>query len=135
MRQLGGLLVGLYVWTVTTMFGATVVDVVYAAQVPGRATGAQAEVADFLLVLAGLTVLAAIAAVAASWEWTPARWPIVASLAFVVLGLVGPALLLDVVREAETASGVRLGPWLRVGFAGLASLLAFLGPWAYWRKA
>lgn len=138
MRQPGPLLIGLYAWTVTVAFGAILLDVVYASQVRRGSPAAMAEAGDVLLGLAALTVLAAIvavAAIAASWELKPARYLLVASLVVVVASLLTPALLSDVVRDAERALGVRVGPSVRLGEAGLASILAFAGLRASWRSS
>ena len=133
MRQPALYLAGLYAWTVTIAFGAVLLDVVYAAQFPSDATVVPAEVSDFLLGVAALTVLAGIGAIAASWGWKPARYLLVASLLVVVVGLLTPALLSGLARDAESALGVRIGPWVRLGECGLASILAFIGLWESWR--
>jgi hypothetical protein len=134
MRRPRLLLVGLYAWTVTVAFGAALVDVVYAAQMQGDSIVALAEASDFLLGVVLLTVLAAIGAIVASWEWKPSRNLLVASLLVLVAGLLTPALLSDIIRNAEGALGVRVGALVRLGEGGLASILAFIGLWESWRK-
>jgi hypothetical protein len=135
MRQPGPLLVGLYAWTVTVAFGAVLLDIVDATQVPRSSAAVLAEGSDLLLGLASLTVLAGIGAIAASWEWKPARYLVVASLVVVVAAVLTPAVLSDVIQEAERALGVRVGPWVRLGAGGLASILAFVGLRESWRHA
>ena len=116
-------------------FGAVLLDVAYANQVPGNSAVVPAEVSDFLLGVACLTVLAGIGAIAAAWGWTPARYLLVASLVVVVVSLLTPALLSGIIRDAEGALGVRVGPWVRLGEAGLPSILAFVGLRESWRNA
>lgn len=118
MPRLGLLLVGLYAWTVTMAFGVTLVDVVYAAQLSDLSAVIQGEVRDFLLGLTALTLLTATTAVAAAWGWAPARYPVVASLAVLVIGLLTPALLSDAIRDVEGALTLRVGPWVRLGEGG-----------------
>ena len=127
-------LVGIYAWTVTLAFGAAVLDVVYAAQLRGGSTAGAGEAADALLGLTALAVLVGVGAIAASWDRKPAVALLVASLAIILVGLPAAALLAGVVGDVEQASGVRVGPWLRLGGGGLASVLAFAGLWASWRR-
>jgi hypothetical protein len=81
-------------------------------------------VGDLLLAIAALAVLTGIGAVAGTWGRKPARYLLLASLAVVVVGVLTPALVADIVRDAEGALGVRVGPWVRLGEGGLASTLA-----------
>ncbi len=134
MRQPGLSLVGLYAWTVTMAFGATLLDAVYASRIATDSPLILAGVGDFLLGVAALSVLFALAAIAASWELKPARYLLVASLVVVVIGLLTPALLSETIRDAERALGLRVGPWVRLGESGLASILAFIGLRAFWRN-
>lgn len=91
-------------------FGAVLLDVVYATQIPVTSPLVRTEVSDILLVVAGLTVFAAIGAIAASWGRKTARYLFVASLAVVMVGLQTPALLSGIIRDADSALGVRVGP-------------------------
>jgi hypothetical protein len=115
------------------MFGAVLIDVVYANLMSTSAPEVLAEVRDFLLVLAAVAVLTAIGAIAAAWDHKPARYALVASFVLVVFAVLAPAILSGIIDEAERALGVRVGPWLRIGDAGLASVLAFVGLRESWR--
>jgi hypothetical protein len=128
------MVVGLYAWTATVAFGAVLVDVVYAAQASTGATSVPGEAADLQLGVVAVTLLMAIGAVAVSWDRRPARDPLLASLVVVVAALVTPLVLSGPVGDAEAALGVRIGPWLRLGVAGLASVLAFVGVRGAWRS-
>src|SRR4030042_2667513 len=58
---LSSLIVGLYAWVVAVSFGAVLLDVVYSNLV-SEAAAAFSEVADFLLSISAVTVLAALGA-------------------------------------------------------------------------
>jgi hypothetical protein len=133
-QQPGILLVGLYAWIVAMAFGASLLDVVYAAHVPGDSTVDLGEVSDLLLGITALTVLAAIGAITASWGWKTARYLLVASLVVVVAELLTPAVLSQLVRDAEGGLRISIGPWVRLGESLLASVLAFVGLWQSWRR-
>jgi hypothetical protein len=134
MRQPGPLLVGLYAWTVTVMLGAVLIDVVWASQMSTDAPEVAAEVRDFLLVLAAMPAVTAIGAIAVSGDHKPAGYPLVASFVLVVFAVLAPVFLSGIIGEVDRALGVRVGPWLRIGDAGLASILAFVGLRASWRN-
>ncbi len=91
------------------------------------------EMRDVLLGVAALTVLTAVTAIAAVWDWENARYLLVASFAVVVISMLTPMILSGVIGDAEETVGVRLGAWVRIGEAALASILAFLGLWESWR--
>lgn len=133
MWRLGRIAVGFYAWAVTTAFGAALIDVVYARDASDGSTLIRAEASDVLLAIAALTVLAAAGAIAATWDRGRARTYVVASFAVVIAGLLTPTLLGAAVGPAEHGS-LGVGPWLRLGEAGLASLLAFIGLWEAWRR-
>ena len=133
MGKLATFLVGLYAWTVTIAFGAVLLDVVYASQVAPDSAVVVVEMRDVLLGVAALTVLTAVTAIAAVWDWENARYLLVASFAVVVISMLTPMILSGVIGNAEETVGVRLGAWVRIGEAALASVLAFLGLWEAWR--
>jgi hypothetical protein len=121
----GSLLVGAYTWIVVAAFGAVLLDVVYASGIraalePSQAARLFNEPADFLGLLFGVSIVAAVAALAAAWH-TKARNFLIGS-ALIVLGtpfvavLVGPVL-------AETQAG----SWLRIALSGAASVLGLFG--------
>lgn len=128
-------MVGFYAWVVTAAFGATLMDVAYAAQVAGDRAVVLGDVSDLLLAVTAMTVVVAIGAIAVCWGRKRARNLLIASLAVVAVGLLTPILLSGIVRGAEDLLDLRVGPWVRLGEAGLASILAFAGLWESWRKA
>jgi hypothetical protein len=96
-------------------------DIAYAKLVP-EATGAFSEVADFLLLVSAVTLLAAVAAVALSWNSKPARCFLLASLLVGLLGLFAPAVISPFLQDGSV-----LGPGLRIVVGGSISILAFMG--------
>jgi hypothetical protein len=127
------MLVGLYAWTVTLAFGATLIDVVDAGPIPSGPSAVPSEAGDLLLAISALAVLTGIGAVMGSWGSTLASYVLVASLAVAVVGLLTPTLVGGIISDAERALEVRIGPWVRVGEGGVASILAFVGLWESWR--
>lgn len=125
MRWLGWLLVGGYAWAAAVAFGATLLDVVDASSTSASATSGRSEAADLLLVLTSLAIVTGLGAVAAAGDRPLARGALLASLGILVLSLFAPALLIGIVGEAAGA-----GSWVRLGLAGLTSLLAVVGLWA-----
>jgi hypothetical protein len=132
MQTLGLLVVGVYAWAATVALGATLLDVVYAAQPDGGSTAVPAEAGDLLLALWAGTVVIAIAAVVASRGNRQAQLLLVASLAVVLVGMLIPAAS-GLGVDVEQSIGIRVGPWLRLGVTALPSILAFAALWACWR--
>ena len=120
-NQLGSLAVGLYAWLTAVSFGLAVLDIVYARLVPGAAA-AFSEVADFLLVVNAVTVLAALGAIGLSWNSSATRSLLIASVGVIVLGFLAYMFLSPFRLEGST-----LGPGIRIILAGAVSLLAFAG--------
>ncbi|HXC57911.1 MAG TPA: hypothetical protein VN645_01270 [Steroidobacteraceae bacterium] len=109
---------GAYPLLLALMLGAIWVDRIY-GPVPGEAPQ---QVADLLLLLAALTVLAGLIAV---WLWRGrARALCVASLAVFCLEFLLPALVRALPGGAVYLQ--QLGPFLRFGILGAALLLAAL---------
>ncbi len=108
---------------VTAFFGAVLLDVVYARLAPEAET-AFAEAADFLLCIGGVTVLAAIGAIAFSWGSSGARNCFMASLAALLLEFLAPVFLSPLVQEAQGSVALAV---MRVAISGSASVLAFVG--------
>jgi hypothetical protein len=127
----GVLVVGVYTWIMTVFFGASLSDVVYATQISGDLT----EVGDFHLLVVALAVVAGIVALAAAWKRRTAAFVLAGSLALVVAEILVPALLGPAIRDVEGGLGLRVGPWIRLGAAMAASVLAFVGWWTYARAA
>jgi hypothetical protein len=127
--RVGPLLVGFYAWIVAVSCGAILLDVVYARLAADVVT----DVRDLLLGIVAVTIVAGVGAVAAAWTFAAPRYLLLASVVLVVVEPLVPALLSGVVRDAEGALGVAIGPWIRIGGSGLASVLAFFGLWAFGR--
>lgn len=124
-RWPGWLLVGGYAWAVAVAFGATLLDVVNASPAGGSAPAGESEAADVLLALTALAIATGLGALAAAADRPLVRGALLASLGIVVGSLFAPSLLGGFVGEADGA-----GSWLRLGLAGMASLLAAVGVWA-----
>ena len=125
MRWPGWLLVGGYAWAAAVAFGAALLDVVHASPAGGSAPAGESEAADVLLALIALAIATGLGALAASADRPLVRGALLASLGILVGSLFAPSLLGGFVGAADGA-----GSWLRLGLAGLASLLAFVGLWA-----
>lgn len=124
-------MVGLYAWLVAVTSGATLLDMVYAAETHGADGGTSAllvgEAADFLLTLAALTLLAGLPAVAAAWPWPTARALLVSSVGVLAIMLVAGPMLSPLAAWVEETSGLVIGPWLRLGTVAVASITALGG--------
>ena len=122
------LLAALYTWIVTSFFGATLLDVVYARLAantfnPFETASLFSEVADFLLLIGALTVLTAIGAIGVSWSLKSARNLFIASVLCILL----PLLLYSLIDLVQTKLGLNVGTWIRLLTSALSSILAFLG--------
>jgi hypothetical protein len=120
------LLVMLYGFAVITLFGVTLLDMVYAATIrdaidPAQAAPVFSEVSDFLLLVVGATVLAALTAIGGAWQVRAARNLLLASGASLVVLLLAPAILSPWVLD------VRTGLWLRLLLNASTSVLGLLG--------
>ena len=118
---LGSLVIGLYVWLATVSVGLVLLDVVYSNLV-AEAAAAFSEVADFLLLVNGVTVLTALGAIGFAWNSRIARSFLVASLLVIILGFVAYALLAPFLQD-----GSPLGVGIRIILVGSVSILAFAG--------
>ncbi len=120
LRTSSALVVGLYAWLTTASFGAVVLDILYARLAP-ESRSAFAEVADLLLLITAVTILAALGAIGLSWNSNGARSCVIASLVVVVSGFSVPVLF-----SPYLGAGSSLGAALRLGISGVASLLALV---------
>ncbi|MDH4208461.1 MAG: hypothetical protein OEV76_06275 [Anaerolineae bacterium] len=125
--MLSSLVVGLYAWVVTVFFGAVLLDVVYSNMVPEAATAFSA-VADFLLRIGAVTVLAALAAIVLSWKSGIARTFFIASLAVISLEFLIPMFFSQLLQDTQ---GSVLASGTRIAISGLGSILAFVGLWGF----
>jgi hypothetical protein len=128
MRRLDLAATGLYAWSTAFVAGLTLADVLFAStrSVPPTAGSA---VADLLLEVVAVLVMLGLLATASVWDRPRVRAPLLASLAIVVIGSFTPLLLGGVADAAERSLGVSIGPALRLGEVGLASVAAFVGFW------
>jgi hypothetical protein len=120
------LLVGFYGWLVIALFGATLLDSVYANALrgvldPAKAATVFPAASDFLLLVVGLTALAAIGAIGSSWESRLARGLFAASLLLVIAEPLAPIVLRPLLL------GSSAGHWVRLLLGASASLLGLLG--------
>jgi hypothetical protein len=123
------LLGALYAWTAAVYFGAVLLDVVYSSllgSVDERlARPVYGEVSDFLLILAGLSLLAGLAAIAVSWDFTPARVLFAASLLVVAASeFLTPIALRPLLGTSPNPPVLAITPLVRLVPLALASLLA-----------
>ncbi len=114
---------GLFTWIVTIFFGMILLDVVYANLVPKSAV-AISEVTDLLLLIGALTILAAIGAIAFSWNASLARNFFIASLILLLLEFLAPTLPSPLIGDTQ---GSTLSTAIRLVISGSASLLALFG--------
>ncbi len=126
---LGSVVVGLYAWVVTVSFGAVLLDVVYSNLAP-EAASAFSEVADFLLLIEAVMVLAAFGAIGLTWNSRVVRNLLIASLVIVILGFIAPAFLSPFLHNGNSA----LGGVIRLIIGGLASILALVGLYKFYRN-
>ena len=122
-QRLSAFFGGLYTWVVTIFFGMVLLDIVYAHQTP-KAVTAFSEVSDFLLLIGALTVLAAIGAIAFSWQSRSARIFFAASLVILFLEFAIPVFLSPLFRDMQSSAWPTI---VRIMVSGSASVLAFLG--------
>jgi hypothetical protein len=131
LRNARYLLTGVYAWILAVFLGAVLLDIVYAnllEDVAGFRAGSSvySTVADFLLLLGGLAILLAVAAIVASWEAQSARNFLLGSLLLLVgFEFLAPMVLVAVFRNVQAP--VEFGPLLRLVPTAVASLLAFSG--------
>ena len=114
-------MVGLYAWLAAVSFGLVLLDIVYAGLVP-EAEVAFSEVADFLLLVNAITILAAFGAIGLSWKSKASRNLLVASFAIIILGFLAYMLLSQFLQDSSS-----LGTGIRITLAGSVSVLAFIG--------
>jgi hypothetical protein len=126
------LLVMFYGFTVITLFGVTLLDTVYFANIedaiePAQAAPVFSEVSDFLLLVVGTTVLAAFGALGGAWQVPRARNLFLASVASLVVLLLAPAILSPWVVD------VHAGLWIRLLLNAATSVLGLLGLCRFFR--
>jgi hypothetical protein len=133
LKRLGLLVIGFYAWMITIFFGAILLDILYANLLSDRLSNSAgnavfSNVSDSLLWLGFMVVLAAIGAVVFSWKSKVTRNLFLASLLIVIFEFIVPVFFSQLIVKTQTGN---LGPWLRIVLSGSASILAFIGLYAY----
>ena len=128
------LLAALYVWLVSTYFGAILLDIVYANTIlkalkPAETAPLFSQAADFLLLISTLTILVALGAIGSSWRSRSARNLFIASALFVLAELLIPMLFFSLFRQMQVSLGFNVGLWVRLSGSALSSMLALVGLW------
>lgn len=129
-KRLGSFLIGLYAWVLAISFGLVLLDVLYTRLVPG-ATFAFSEVADFLLLVSLVTLIAAVVALAFSRKSKAVRNLIIASQLILLLEIFIPTFFSMFKLNMQALA---VGPWIRVILSGAASILAFIALYRYNRQ-
>ena len=126
---------GVYAGIVTALLLATAADLRQAAQGGTDGLARVSGMGDLLLLATTFAILAGLGAVAATYERRRALVLYAASLVFLVAGLLTLPVLSGAIEDAERATGVAIGPWIRIGESILATILAWAGVWASRREA
>lgn len=126
------LLVGLYAWVAAVYLGGILLDKVYANYLKGILGSSEramvfSEISDALLCIGFVMVITAIGAIAVSWKLRIARNLFIASLLAFSFEFLIP-ILSSFVRNTQELSRLRLLP------SGIASILAFIGLYKYYRQ-
>ena len=126
------LLVGLYAWVTAVFLGGILLDMVYAnllKDVIGFSERAIifSDISDTLLCIGFVLVISAVGAIAVSWKSRIARYLFIASLLAFSFEFFIP-ILFTFIKTTPELSGVRLLP------SGIASILAFIGLFKYYRQ-
>ena len=135
-ERLRSLVIGFYAWVIAVFFGGILLDIVYSNRLqdilePLESTTVFSDVADILLLPGFVTVLAAIGAIAFSWHSRAARNLFIASLLFVLFEFLIPVFFFPFIQYVEN---LNIGSWLRIIPSGLASILAFIGLYKFYRQ-
>jgi hypothetical protein len=124
---IGSFFIGFYTWIVTIYFGAVLLDVVYANSVP-ESTAAPSESADFLLLIAFVTFLAALGAIIFSWKSSAARIYFIASFIIWIFEFLMPLFFSQLIKGTQGA-----GTSIRLIMNGMGSILAMIGLYKFFR--
>ena len=136
LERFRSLVIGFYVWVSTVFFGGILLDIMYSNLSHGvlgtsESTAVFSEVADNLLCIGVIMILAAIGAITFSWNSRIARNLFIASLVILILEFLTPVFFYQFVKNAKE---LNIGPWLRIIPSGLASVLAFIGLHQYYQQ-
>jgi hypothetical protein len=119
------LFTGFYAWISAVFFGGILIDIVSARNLEKilnetDKTSFFSEIADFLLLTAFILVIAALIAIAVSWQSPIARYLFIASLLIFSTEFWLPMLFSILKISAQL-------PWLRLVIDGTASVIAWVG--------
>jgi hypothetical protein len=136
MVSVGPLVVGVYAWSSAVFLGVVLLDVALARLIVAAGGTAPysgaSDVRDLLLPMAGLVIVAGLAAAASARRSPSVTVLLIAAVGLGLGELLVPALLARPIDDLSATIGIALGPWLRVGAAAAVSILAF---GALWRVA
>lgn len=126
------LLVGLYAWVVSFYLGGILLDMLYAHYLKGvlglsESAMVFSEISDTLLSIGFVTVILAIGAIAVSWKSRSARNLFIASLLAFSFEFLIPIISSFITNTQELS-------WSRLLPSGIASMLAFIGLYKYYRQ-
>jgi hypothetical protein len=126
------LFVGLYTWVAAVFWGGILLDKVYVHNLKGGLGSSESamvfsEVSDALLCIGSIMVLSAIGAIAVSWKSRIARNLFIFSLFAYSFEFLIP-ILSSLFKNTQELSWIRLLP------SGIASILAFIGLYKYYRQ-
>ena len=130
MKKIGSFFVGLYAWIINIFFGAILLDIVYSNLIVSRnieAVEIFEEVSDFLLIIGVVVIVAAAVSIVLSWKFKIARYLFIASLLIILFEFLAPVILSQFVQEFSN------GQWLRLSISGLASILASIGLYYFYK--
>lgn len=125
------LFVGLYAWIAAVYLGGVLLDRTYANHLksvlgPSETSSLFSEISDTMLCIGSIVFIAAIVAIAISWNSRAARNLFIASLLALSFEFIIPIL-------ATFVGDVQGIAWIRPIPSGIASILAFVGVYKYYR--
>jgi hypothetical protein len=126
------LVVGLYTWVAAVFLGGILLDMLYAKYLKGvlgfsESAMVFSEISDTLLCLGFVMVISAIGAIAVTWKSKIARNLFTASLLIYFLEFLIP-IFSSFIKDTQGLS------WIRPLPSGIASILAFIGLYKYFRQ-
>lgn len=130
MEKIRPFFIGLYVWIISTFFGAILLDIVYSNLVVSRnieTTEIFEKVADFLLAIGIVVIIAAVGSIVLSWKLKIARNLFMASLLTIIFEFLTPVVFSQFVQEFG------IGQWIRIVISGFASILASIGLYYFYK--
>jgi hypothetical protein len=126
------LLVGLYAWLAAVFLGGILLDVAYANNLRGvlglsESATVFSEISDTLLCIGLIIIITAIGAIAVTWKSGIARNLFIFSLLLYFLEFLFPIV-------SSFTNNLQGLSWIRPLSSGIASILAFLGLYKYYRQ-